>query len=87
MVLCSLMDVLKDESPASPSVPSMAVALQMDVFRPEKEPCMRMTSASGCAFVVEVSPVLLPALPCRTALQRVLTSLSMSSTESEDSVS
>lgn len=85
MVPCSLMDVLKDESPSSPSVPSKEVVLHTDVFRPEKEPCMRMTSASCCVFVVTAAPP--PPPPCRTALQRVLTSLSMSSTESEDSVS
>lgn len=80
IVQCSLMDVLKDETLSSPSVSSSELSVQTEVCRPEKEPYMCIASDSCCSF----APV---AALCRTALQRVLTSLSMSSTESEDSVS
>lgn len=84
MVQCSLIEVLKDETLSPDSAPSVGMpllSLDMDVCRPENAPNMRMVSDSCCRLVPAV-------LLCRTALQRVLTSLSMSSTEStEDSVS
>lgn len=76
MVPCSLTDVLKEQILPSASVPLLS--LQKDVCRPEKAPCTRMTPDPCCLALAEM---------CRTALQRVLMSLSMSSTESEDSVS
>lgn len=82
MVQCSLIEVLKDETLSSGSAPStvMLLSLDIEVCRPENAPYMRIVSDS-CGSLVPGAAL------CRTALQRVLTSLSMSSTESEDSVS
>lgn len=82
IVLCSLTEVLKDEtlSPASAASTVMLLSLAMDVCRPENAPYMDIVFDSCCSLVsVE--------LLWSTALQRVLISLNMSSTESEDSVS
>lgn len=81
MVPCSLTEVLKDQMLPSASAPSLTgppLSLQKDVCRPENAPCTRMTPDPCCLAAAEM---------CRTVLQRVLMSLSMSSTESEDSVS
>ncbi len=82
MVQCSLIEVLKDEMLSSSCAPSVAVllSLEIEVCRPENVPYMRIVSDPCCSLVPA-------AVLCRTALQRVLMSLSMSSTESEDSVS
>lgn len=82
MVLCSLTEVLKDDTASPVSAPSSAPVqlLGADIRRLENAPYMRIVSDSRCCTV--------PAeLLSRTALQRVLMSLNMSSTESEDSVS
>lgn len=76
MVPCSLTEVLKDQT--LPSAAAPPPSLEKHVCRPENAPCARMTSDPRCFAAAE---------PCKTALQRVLMSLSMSSTESEDSVS